>query len=621
MTLRVKFVLLVVLPLTVIFSVLAFMQFRAMREAAMSTAEQHALLLTQATAREIEGELAKAVHVANAGAVALAEAHEIDGNRAWGLLEQLVEGVPLVEGASIAWSPEHHSASGPVAPYVWLRDESLQRRDLKKYYEEQGLTPYTDRDWYRVAAEGESGWTRPYDGPVFDGLLVSYSVPIIRQDVIVGVLSLDVPLVPLQQRLSISEFEQAQGYLVGPEDRFISNPDPSLIMQSVVETGAPSLLADTPPGSLLHVDDWPDGLPHIVAFEPIPTVDWVFAAAMSREDVIGPVRRQLTWNIGLLLAGGLVMSVIVLATGLRLTGDVRRLSAAVDRITAGDLSASVQGISRKDELGKLAVDFNKMTQQLVDTVERAADEQAARQAVEQELDTAAEIQRQMLPPSDGLLHEYPSVDLHAINVAARHVAGDFYDYWVREGVLTAVLADVAGSGMPAALVMVRAMTLLRQNDHSGLSLIELVKRTNKALCRSNERQLFVTGVIMRYVLETGELELVSAGHLPALMCINGTVAEEGPSTGLLLGVEPEASYSSRQSTLNPGDWIGVYTDGLTEARSSSGQMFGPERLVEGLQSHATQGAKALCSRGIDLAEEWHGGRINDDLSMLVIRRV
>ena len=90
------------------------------------------------------------------------------------------------------------------------------------------------------------------------------------------------------------------------------------------------------------------------------------------------------------------MSVIVLATGLRLTGDVRRLSAAVDRITAGDLSASVQGISRKDELGKLAVDFNKMTQQLVDTVERAADEQAARQAVEQELDTAAEIQRQML---------------------------------------------------------------------------------------------------------------------------------------------------------------------------------------------------------------------------------
>ena len=620
MTLRLKFVLLVVLPLVVIFTLLAVMQFFAMRDAAMAAAEEHALLLTQATAREIEGELAKAVHVANAGAAALAEAHEVDGERAWSLLEQLVEGVPLVEGASIAWVPGHGASGAPSAPYVWRRDDVLHREDLKQAYEDSSGPPYTDRDWFTVAAGGEAGWTRPYDGPVFDGLLVSYSVPVIRRGEVVAVVSLDVPLVPLQKQLSIGEFERAEGYLVGPDDRFISNPNPSRIMQPVEASGAPSLLADALPGTLRRVADWPSNEPHIVAFEPIPTADWVFAAAIAEDDVLGPVRRQLAWSVGVLIGGGLVMSLIVVSTGLRLTGDIRRLSGAVGRVRRGDFGATVGGILRRDELGSLSRDFNDMTRQLAETVQQAADEQAARQAVERELDVAAEIQQQMLPQEDPPLPGRREVDLAATNIAARHVAGDFYDYWVRGDILTVVLADVAGSGMPAALVMVRAMTLLRQNDGEDVSLVDLVSRTNAALCNFNERQLFVTGVIIRYELPSGRWELVSAGHLPAIRCTDGRLAEEGASTGPLLGVVPDGRYESRRGQLGCGDWLGLYTDGITEARSPEGAMLGTDGLMRGLEDHAGASAADLCQRGIALAGDWHGGVVDDDLSMLVLRR-
>jgi len=620
MTLRLKLCVLVILPMSVVFTLLAVMQYAAMRDAAIGAAKEHALLLTQATAREIEAELAKAVHVAHAGAAALSEAHEMEGDRVWPLLEALVERVPLVEGASVAWAPGHGASAGPVAPYVWRSDGIMHRRDLDVAYAEQGGKPYVDRDWYAVAADGTAGWTAPYEGPVFDGLLVSYSVPVIRGGSVIAVVSLDVPLEPLQDRLTVGEFERASGFLVGPDDRFISNPDPARIMEEVTAAGGPSLLADAEPGTLERISDWPDGLPHIVAFEPIPTADWVFAAALTEEEILGPVHRQLWWNVSVLVLGGALMATIVLLTGLHLTGDVRRLALGVKRVTEGDLAATVEHIRRRDELGGLARDFNVMTRQLEEHVRHAAAEQAARAAVEQELDLAREIQAEMLPHECPMLPDHPEVDLHAVNEPARHVAGDFYDYWVRDGVLTVVLADVAGSGMPAALVMVRAMTLLRQFDEPGRSLVDVVARTNAELCHENDRQVFVTGVVVRYTLCDGTFELVSAGHLPVLLGRGGRVEQEGDSTGPLLGVIPDGAWTMRAGVLQHGEWLAIYTDGITEARDASGDMLGTRGLAQTLAQAGEKSAQRLCEAGLRGAEAWHGGRVDDDLSILVLRR-
>jgi len=620
MTLRLKLLVLLVLPLTAVFVVIGWTQFDAMRDLALAAAKERALLLTQATAREIDGDLARAMHVAHAGSAALTHAPELKGERVWSLLEELVRRVPLVEGASIAWNPDEVDGDEPAAPYVWQRDGVMHRRDLKEEYEREGQPNYTQSSWYRVADDGKGGWTAPYDGPVFGGLLVSYSVPVLRAGAVVAVVSLDVPLLPLQERLSIGEFTHTLGYLVGPDDRFISNPNPDNITKPVAKGGAPTALAKTQPATLIREPAWPDGKPHIIAVEPIPTTDWVFAAAMSEHEVLGPVRWQLARNVAVLVIGGLIMAAIVLTTGLRLTGDVRRLGAAVGRVSSGELGATVERIRRRDELGTLAVDFNTMTRRLEATVHEVAAAEAAKQRVDQELEVAREIQEQMLPHDDPVLPDYPEVDLFAVNVAARHVAGDFYDYWVRDGVLTVVLADVAGSGMPAALVMVRAMTLLRQFDDPDVPLVDVVSRTNVELCDDNERQVFVTGVIARYHLAEGTFEIVSAGHLPALVCAAGSVREEGDSTGPLLGVVADGVWASRRGALAPGDWLAFYTDGITEARNASGDMLGTEGLAAGLCERPQEVAQTVAAQGIEIAERWHGGHVDDDLSMLVLRR-
>lgn len=615
MSLRIKLVLLVVLPLTIIFAALVLLQYQSMRGTAIAQAKEHALLLTQATARDIEGQLAKAVHVTQTGAAAIEAAPELTGDRVWPLLEQLVRRVPLVDGASLAFAPTQ-DVSGPVAPYVWRKDGVIHRQDLKESYD------YTKRTWYTIAADGTAGWTKPYDGPVYGGLLVSYSVPVIRNDRLVAVLSVDVPLSPLQELLTVGEFRDVFAYLVGPDDRFISHPDDSKIMQPSSTGGGPLLLAEAAPGTLKQFADWPNGEAHIVAFEPIPTADWMFAAAMSEEEVLGPVHRQLAINVVLLIFAGVLISGLVLGMGLRITGDVRKLGKAVAEVSAGDLDARVEQMRRRDELGTLVHDFNAMTTRLRETVQHAAEEQVARQAIEQELDVAREIQEEMLPHEYPMLPNHPEVDLHAVNVAARHVAGDFYDYWVRDNTLTIVLADVSGSGMPAALVMVRAMTLLRQFDDPAHPLAAVVARTNEELCDDNDRQLFVTGTIIRYDLHLGAYHLVSAGHLPAMLGGGGggAVRQEGTSTGPLLGVIPGATWDERVGVLPSRGWIGLYTDGITEARNAQGDMFGEQRLADGLSTMQDETAEVLCGHGIALAEQWHGGRVDDDLSMMVLKR-
>ncbi|MDP6480125.1 MAG: SpoIIE family protein phosphatase [Phycisphaerales bacterium] len=613
MSLRLKLVLLVVLPLMIIFTALVLLQYQSMRDTAIEAAKDHALLLTQATARDIEGQLAKVVHVTHTGAAALEAAPELSNDRVWPLLEQLVERVPLVDGASVAAAARDLGADS-AAPYVWMKDGVLHREDLVESYD------YTTHTWYTIAAAGTAGWTKPYDGPVFGGILVSYSVPVIRQDVLAAVLSVDVPLAPLQELLTVGEFKEVMAYLVGPDDRFISHPDETKIMEPSTDGGGPRLLAEAESGTLKRFADWPNDQPHIVAFEPIPTADWMFAAAMSEDEVLGPVHRQLTMNVGLLLLGGVLIAGLVLGMGLRITGDVRKLGKAVAKVSAGDLEAKVEHMRRRDELGTLVLDFNAMTTRLRETVQHVADEQVARQAIEQELDVAREIQEQMLPHESPMLPDHPEIDLHAINVAARHVAGDFFDYWIRGDTLTIVLADVSGSGMPAALVMVRAMTLLRQFDDPDRSLPTVVSKTNEVLCGSNERQLFVTGIIIRFDVMTGAYHLVSAGHLPALLGDGaGKVREEGDSTGPLLGVIPGACWDERAGMLSAGGWMGLYTDGITEARDSDGEMLEVAGLKAGLSGLHDASAEVLCRQGVRLAKRWHGGRVDDDLSMMVLR--
>lgn len=616
MSLRTKLVLMVVLPMVLIFATLIGTQYSTMRATALREAFDRALLMTAATAQSIDGDLENVMFAADAIAEAITTHEVISEQGLWTLLDHTVEDVPLVAGMSIGWAPGRVPPGQPSAPYAWMRDGRIEHRDLATEYD------YTTKEWYTIAASGNWGWTQPYTGPVYGGDIITYSAPMLHDGVFMGVVSVDVPLKPLQELLTIGSFADASAVLVSSEDRYISHPVPELVMKGVGVADEPKLLQEAlrnaDPGTLHRSPDWPEGVPHLIAFEPVPATDWVLAAALAEAEVLAPVEAHLRWSIGGLVLGCLVITAIVLGLGLRMTAAVRALSSAVSGIAAGDLRSRVERIRRRDELGRLARSFNAMTDRLEETVEREARERGAREFMERELETAREIQAAMLPtecPDTG------DLDLHAVNLAARQVGGDFFDWWTRDDTLTCVLADVTGSGVPAALIMVKAMTLLRGHDRRGRDLVDVVTSVNAELCNDNERQMFVTGIVVRIDMTTGVYELVNFGHPSALLGgSDGTVVSEGDSTGPLIGVIPDGVWRSRQGQLPMDGWLALYTDGIIEAADATCAQLGTDPLAQALADVAHEPASVLCQAAVDVAQDWHGGKVDDDLTVLVLRR-
>ena len=195
---------------------------------------------------------------------------------------------------------------------------------------------------------------------------------------------------------------------------------------------------------------------------------------------------------------------------------------------------------------------------------------------------AADIQENAIPR---IFPPYPDekrMDLFASMEPAREVGGDFYDfYFTGPDRLLFLVADVSDKGVPAALFMMRAKTILKNLAQTGLPLAEAVQAANEALCEGNAANMFVTAWVGEIDLASGTVLYVNAGHNAPLVLR----AKDGSATylhsrpGLVLGSMPGMKYRSGEIALAPGDAIYLYTDGVTEQADVRGQLYGEERLL------------------------------------------
>jgi phosphoserine phosphatase RsbU/P len=250
--------------------------------------------------------------------------------------------------------------------------------------------------------------------------------------------------------------------------------------------------------------------------------------------------------------------------------------------------------------------------------------------LEAELNAARRLQMAMVP------HRFPApnaefpVDLWASMEPAREVGGDLYDFFVTEdGKLCFLVGDVSGKGMPAALFMARAKSLIRiaadlmrSPKGSSASPAEIVTRINRELCQDNSDMMFVTLLFAMFTPESGEVEFCNAGH-NAPYRLNGKAIEtiEG-AKGLILGVRPDAVYTSGQLVLASGDGIYVFTDGVTEANNSTEEMFGETRLEAVLRASGGCRSAELVKSVAEAVRGFVGDALPfDDITMLAIRRL
>lgn len=235
-----------------------------------------------------------------------------------------------------------------------------------------------------------------------------------------------------------------------------------------------------------------------------------------------------------------------------------------------------------------------------------------------DLQIASSIQISMLPEC---ANESDSrFSLYASMTPAKEVGGDFYDHFmIDENHLAFTVADVSGKGMPAALFMMRAVSTLRGFAQSGMEIEEILKRTNQSLCLYNADKYFVTVWFGILDLESGNLQYVNAGHNPyVLRKANGNTNIIKAKSSMLLGGLDCVNYRANTDRLEKGDILYIYTDGVTEARNKSGEMFMNERMCSVVKSNSSP--EKLCNEMLDKVNEFCSGVEQfDDITMLALK--
>ncbi len=243
--------------------------------------------------------------------------------------------------------------------------------------------------------------------------------------------------------------------------------------------------------------------------------------------------------------------------------------------------------------------------------------------LKKELNAARDIQLGLLNHRDPLFPSHPRVDVHAHLTPAKEVGGDLYDaFAIDEDHLLLAVGDVSGKGMPAALFMMRTLTLLRAQGHSKRPHDLLMPTLNRLLNEGNEANMFVTLCIAIVSASTGEVVLFNGGHPPPLLSRQGSPFEPAiGAKGALLGIFPDLPYQCLRLRLNAGDRLVLYSDGVTEAENPERAMYGVNGAKQALDGHARDAGMAglverLCQGIATFAE---GAEQSDDITILALR--
>ena len=294
--------------------------------------------------------------------------------------------------------------------------------------------------------------------------------------------------------------------------------------------------------------------------------------------------------------------------------NLRKINGTLAEITDGNLNVTVD-VRTNEEFASLSDDIN----QTVSTLKRYIAEAAAR--IDKELEFAKEIQYSALP---SVFPPYPNrkdFEIYAHMITAKEVGGDFYDfYMLGDSTLAFMIADVSGKGIPAAMFMMQAKTIIKDLAESGLELPEVFATANKKLCENNDAGMFVTAWMGILDLKTGRLKFVNAGHNPPLVRqADGEFAYLKARSGMVLAGMDGIKYRQNELQLTPGDQIFLYTDGVTEATDKNNQLYGEERLLETVNRNIVMDTRKLCEAVKSDVDQFVGEAPQfDDITMLSV---
>ncbi len=519
------------------------------------------------------------------------------------------------------------------------------------------------RPWYKEAVEaGKPGWSAPYRDALTREPIISCYAPVYDdQRALVAVISVVMSLRTISERIVKGKLgiPGEQALLLDQQLRILGSDggwkpagqspeyfafDAKAPRQTRLAKQAMAREAARPTeGEPCVLEAHYNGTESVITYASVAATRWLYVLVLPTKEVavslvatkaklqaqgatVGQqVRSHIARTLAVFSGVFLLMLAVVMVVSRRMANHiaapVEALSVGARAIGSGDLDYRFE-VHTGDELEALADTFNRTTADLREYMANLQETTAANERIESELHVATTIQTSVLPRTFPPFPHRSEFDISALMDPAREVGGDFYDFFfIDEKHFCFLIGDVADKGVPAALFMMVTKTMLKTEGLRAADPDEILLHANNLLAPDNETGTFVTVFCAILDTDTGEVCFSNAGHNPPLVRREG----QGPELlalpkGLPLGAMPGSRYSTHELTLARGDVLVVYTDGVTDARNPSNELFGTKRLVQWLSEQSTSDVTELVHELREELDRFGGDTPQaDDLTLLVVR--
>jgi sigma-B regulation protein RsbU (phosphoserine phosphatase) len=531
-------------------------------------------------------------------------------------------------------------------PYVLNDRDEISLRDIGS-----GTHDYFKAEWYtRGLTSSEGVWSNPYLDEVGAGsLLCTFSCRVLKQPegTVAGVFGADLSLEELSDfieetmvqengsspyvssSLSKEEDHQIYCFIIGPSGDYIVHPDQDRILRTnfydyAVGEGADAyrklgdaMRAGASGEEVVYVD----GVKSAVYFAPLLQSGWSMGIVVPNERMMRPGFLFGSLIIILILVGLLIVFFICRHAIKKSSSPLIQLAGSARQIAQGHFDTQLPLITTHDEVGLLRDSFENMQGSLARYVRELTETTARNASMESELGVARSIQMSMLPREWPAFPERKDLDIYGSLTPAKAVGGDLFDFRLRDGKLFFCIGDVSGKGIPAALVMTVISSMFRTLSATEDDPASMITAINESMSARNDNLMFVTLFVGVLDLSTGAMQYSNAGHNAPYVIVDGHPRMMEADANVPVGIMPEWAFTVQETTLPVGSMLFLYTDGLTEAATTDGQLFGEERVLELLTGEgADASVQDIITRMTGAVAEFVGdAEQSDDLTMLAIQ--
>lgn len=540
-------------------------------------------------------------------------------------IHTFVESTPCIDFASITLEPSYFHGREVISPYTQRWGDSLSDGNMGSDHDKT-----IKMDWYTAARDSARAlWSSPYMAPVSKVPVYStYAVPIYDADHrFIGNISIDINNAWLSSVVkNVTSYSRSYVSLIAHDGTYIIHPDTTRLFSKTIfdraaETHNPSLehlgrtMLSSGNGSMRIVRD---GESVNCYYSTIASTGWILGMVCPTSEVYKSIVMMAFWILVLILIFLLVIYLIV-STFIRQSAEpLHHFAVAARKIGEGKFDAPIPDIYSRDEIRELHDAFAFMQWSLANNTAQLASASMANQRFEGEVSLARKVQLDMVPAS---MPKRRDLDFYAVLNPARESSGNIYDYAIEDDKLYFSVGDVSGKGIPSTLFMSMTYSLMRTGATRKDSPATILSFVNGIMAQNNTSCMYVTLFVGILDLTTGQLRYCSAGHdAPIVIAPDGSMADLDTASNLPIGVMEDCEYQEQQITIPTGGALLVYTDGITQAEASNGELYGIERLRGQLRNTSKEGCEQILRKLRASVQNFtQGNEQDDDVAAMAIR--